>query len=46
METERIGETVQETINLTPGFSRPLMDWYQVHHRDLPFRRDREPYHI
>ena len=23
-----------------------LPDWYRDHHRDLPWRRDREPYHV
>lgn len=23
-----------------------LPDWYQSHRRDLPWRRDREPYHV
>lgn len=46
METERSMNADPETVNPAPGFARPLMDWYQAHHRDLPFRRDREPYHI
>ena len=23
-----------------------LLPWYETHHRDLPWRRDREPYHV
>ena len=23
-----------------------LLTWYQAHHRDLPWRQDREPYHV
>ena len=23
-----------------------VLDWYQQNHRDLPWRRDRDPYHI
>lgn len=46
MKTERSMNADPETVNPAPGFARPLMDWYQAHHRDLPFRRDREPYHI
>lgn len=30
-----------------PGEIIPkLLDWYPAHHRDLPWRHDREPYHI
>ena len=25
---------------------QPLLEWYPEHHRDLPWRRDKEPYHI
>ena len=24
----------------------PLMEWYPLHHRDLPWRRDNDPYHV
>ena len=24
----------------------PLLEWYQLNQRDLPWRRDREPYHV
>ncbi len=24
----------------------PLLSWYPAHHRDLPWRRDRDPYHV
>ena len=27
-------------------FSRPLLDWYQVNKRDLPWRRDAAPYRV
>ena len=25
---------------------RPLLDWYAANRRELPWRRDREPYHV
>ncbi len=25
---------------------QPLLDWYPEHHRDLPWRKDRNPYHV
>lgn len=25
---------------------QPLLDWFSTHARDLPWRRDREPYHV
>jgi len=27
-------------------FSRPLLDWYDIHKRDLPWRQDMTPYRI
>ena len=27
-------------------FIEPLMKWYQKNHRELPWRKDTEPYHI
>ena len=27
-------------------FSRPLLDWYKLHKRDLPWRRDPTPYRV
>ena len=28
------------------GLSGYLLPWYQANHRDLPWRKDREPYHV
>ncbi|MBX6331797.1 MAG: A/G-specific adenine glycosylase [Gemmatimonadaceae bacterium] len=28
------------------AFGRKLRAWYRVHHRDLPWRRTRDPYHV
>lgn len=27
-------------------FTHAIVDWYQVYHRDLPWRQDRDPYHV
>ncbi len=35
MDTQRLSQTVQ-----------PLLDWYRGHARVLPWRADREPYHV
>ena len=35
MDTQRLSQTVQ-----------PLLDWYRGHARALPWRADREPYHV
>lgn len=29
-----------------PAFRRALLAWYDAHKRDLPWRRDRNPYHV
>jgi len=29
-----------------PAFRKRLLDWYDVHRRDLPWRRNRDPYRI
>lgn len=31
---------------MTPGFVQPLLDWYEVHQRRLPWRRDQDAYHV
>ena len=35
MDTHRLSQTVQ-----------PLLGWFQAHARTLPWRADREPYHV
>ena len=35
MDTQRLSQTVQ-----------PLLDWFRTHARTLPWRADREPYHV
>ena len=36
---------MEQNIFLFP-LPQLLLPWYEAHHRDLPWRRDREPYHI
>ena len=33
-------------MTLSPAFLPPLLGWYERNKRDLPWRRDREPYHV
>ena len=33
-------------MTLSPEFVQPLLDWYEKNRRDLPWRRDRAPYHV
>lgn len=33
-------------MSLGPGFGRLLLDWYRRNRRDLPWRRDADPYRI
>lgn len=33
-------------MRLSPEFLPPLLGWYERNKRDLPWRRDREPYHV
>ena len=35
--------TEQDSVRELPEL---ILPWYQAHHRDLPWRKDREPYHI
>jgi A/G-specific adenine glycosylase len=32
--------------DLTPAFSRRLLAWYDAHARELPWRRDQDPYRV
>ena len=25
---------------------KPLLEWFETHQRELPWRKDREPYHV
>jgi A/G-specific adenine glycosylase len=27
-------------------FSKKIIDWYKIHHRELPWRKRKNPYHI
>lgn len=42
MQTERN----KPLENLFTQLPRAVLDWYDRGHRDLPWRKDREPYHI
>lgn len=32
--------------NIDPRLPDAILPWYDAYHRDLPWRRDREPYHV
>lgn len=34
------------TLTLSPELCDRLLPWFAAHRRDLPWRRDREPYHV
>ena len=34
------------TLNVLSRLPQALLPWYSLHKRDLPWRKDREPYHI
>ncbi len=42
----RMREIHAEKRHVLAKMPAPLLDWYPAHHRDLPWRRDREPYHV
>ena len=35
-----------EKKKIPERMKQPLLDWYPEHHRDLPWRQDKEPYHV
>ena len=37
---------ILEKSNILSRLPQALLPWYRLHKRDLPWRRDREPYHI
>ena len=39
-------EEMAKSTPLTPEIVPLLLDWYHAAHRDLPWRADRDPYHI
>ena len=36
----------QEKQTIPEQIKQPLLDWYPDHHRDLPWRKDKKPYHV
>jgi A/G-specific adenine glycosylase len=42
----RMREIAAEKTHIPGEIIPKLLDWYPAHHRDLPWRRDREPYHV
>ena len=32
--------------SLLSAIAEPLLPWFEANKRDLPWRRDREPYHV
>lgn len=37
---------MQITKSEIASFQKEILDWYIIHKRDLPWRKDRDPYHI
>ena len=44
--TARMREIAAEKCRIPEKAVPALLAWYPAHHRDLPWRHDREPYHI
>ena len=43
---ERMRAIEAERIAVYPRIAEPLLAWYEKNKRDLPWRRDRDPYHV
>ncbi len=43
---ERMRCIAAEKRRIPQEMLAPLLEWYSAHKRDLPWRRDREPYHV
>ena len=43
---ERMRAICEEKAEIPQKMLRPLLEWYPSHKRDLPWRRDRNPYHV
>ncbi|MBR1529250.1 MAG: A/G-specific adenine glycosylase [Oscillospiraceae bacterium] len=40
-------QNIARQKKLIPGLiKQPILDWYPEHHRDLPWRKDQNPYHV
>ncbi len=42
----RMQQIALEKSQILPQIIQPLLSWYPSHKRDLPWRRDRDPYHV
>lgn len=42
----RMQSIAEQKKAILPQISKPLSDWYPVHKRDLPWRKDKDPYHV
>ena len=42
----RMKQVRQEQQAILPQMVAPLLDWYAIHKRDLPWRKDQNPYHV
>ena len=42
----RLSDTMEYKMNRCERMAELLPDWFSSHARDLPWRRDREPYHV
>ncbi len=43
---ERMQKIAEEKHRIPQTMLTPLLAWYDTHKRDLPWRRDRDPYHV
>ncbi len=43
---ERMRMIAAEKSEIPQKMLHPLLDWYPSHKRDLPWRKDRDPYHV
>ncbi len=43
---QRMQEIGAKKAEIPEALLQPLNAWYPSHHRDLPWRRDRDPYHV
>lgn len=42
----RMRQVRQEQQQIFSQVGKPLLKWYETHARDLPWRKDQEPYHV
>lgn len=44
--TERMQQLAERKRSVPEAMLSPLLEWYPAHKRDLPWRRDKNPYHV